>query len=205
MENPLSKRKNQDLRRYLSFSFFFPFILFFSSGIIFATILIKEYYTDLDSHIYILERHLEMETFPVPPLYYYSIYTLERILSAGYIFNTVLILSLFVVWKFLLAQKYLMESIPKSHMVLVSLLLLGLMFYFPVYVPGIDGSKLYLGKFTPTIWHNSTTIFAFAMQDKLQGQSLLISLAFSSAAIWLSSRAKFLLLCEFFYLLKKPD
>src|SRR5690606_31440131 len=91
-----------------------------------------------------------------------SILTLDWILSAEYIFNTVLILSLFVVWKFLLAQKYLMESIPKSHMVLVSLLLLGLMFYFPVYVPGIDGSKLYLGKFTPTIWHNSTTIFAFA-------------------------------------------
>lgn len=47
--------------------------------------------------------------------------------------------------------------------------------------------------------------YVLATQQNQQVKSLLISLGFCAAAIWLSSRAKFLLLCEFFFLLKRPD
>lgn len=128
----------------------------------FAIILIKNYSTDLDGHIHLLELHLYHGKFPVPPLYYSSLYLLKQIFSTNYKINTVLILSLSVLWKYKLSLKYIGNHtpLPKSDLV-VALALGGLMFFFPVYLPGIDGSKLYLGKFTPTIWHNSTSIFAF--------------------------------------------
>lgn len=47
--------------------------------------------------------------------------------------------------------------------------------------------------------------YALATQQSQQVKALLISLGLSSTAIWLSSRAKFLLLCEFFFLLKRPS
>lgn len=48
-------------------------------------------------------------------------------------------------------------------------------------------------------------VYALSTRNTLQAQALLISLGFLGAAIWLSSRAKFLLLCEFFFLLKRPN
>lgn len=128
----------------------------------FAIILIKNYNTDLDGHIHLLELHLHHGKFPVPPLYYSSLYLLKQIFFTNYKINTVLILSLSVLWKYKLSLNYISNHIPlpKSDLV-VALALVGLMFFFPIYLPGIDGSKLYLGKFTPTIWHNSTAIFAF--------------------------------------------
>src|SRR5690606_19096633 len=110
--------------------------------------------------IYVLELHLENGKFPVPPFYYAGLYLMKEVFSTNYLVNTVLLLSFSVLWKFNLAKKYIgAYNIRLSDIGM--LVLVGMMFFFPVYLPGIDGSKLYLGKFTPTIWHNSTIIFAF--------------------------------------------
>lgn len=133
-----------------------------ASLVTFSVILAENYNTDLDGHIHLLELHLQNGKFPVPPLYYSGLYLLKQIFFTNYKVNTVLLLSLSVLWKFELSLKYISNytQLKKSDLNVV-LVLVGLMFFFPVYLPGIDGSKLYLGKFTPNIWHNSTAIFAF--------------------------------------------
>ena len=50
----------------------------------------------------------------------------------------------------------------------------------------------------------ASMIYALFIGPANQILALLISLGFSGSAIWLSSRAEFLLLCEFFFLLKRP-
>lgn len=45
--------------------------------------------------------------------------------------------------------------------------------------------------------------YAFFVQQSQQAESIAISIGLLGVAIWLSSSAKFLLLCEFFYLLKR--
>lgn len=139
VENTLTKEKNRDSRRLVNFRFISPVILFFASVVIFGTILAKGYYTDLDSHIYILERHLEIGSFPVPPLYYFSLYFLESVLPAGFFVNAVLILSLSVVWKFCIARKYLLDNIHASftYRILISYTTLCMMFFFRFIFPAL--------------------------------------------------------------------
>ncbi|HLW32069.1 MAG TPA: hypothetical protein VKX40_07395 [Aequorivita sp.] len=148
--------------RWLSYKIIASIFITGMSLATFAIILMKNYSTDLDGHIHLLELHLRNGKFPVPPLYYSGLYFLKQIFLTNYKFNTVVILSLSVLWKYNLALKYIgsYNSLLKSDRVVV-LVLVSLMFFFPIYLPGIDGSKLYLGKFTPTIWHNSTAIVAF--------------------------------------------
>lgn len=88
---------------------------------------------------------------------------MNKVFSTGYVFNTVFVLSIAVWWKYKIAEKYITDQAGgiKRYKHLAPLLIGGLVFFFPIYMPGIDGSKLYLGKFTPNVWHNSTTIFAF--------------------------------------------
>lgn len=156
------------------FKYFFPVLIFIISLFSFTIIFVQGYYTDLDVHIKILEMHLETGKFPVPPLYYFTLYILKKVSSTNYMVSTVIILSLFVGWKFKIAEKYITEQSGgiKKYKMVVPLLIGGLMFFFPIYIPGIDGSKLYLGKFTPNIWHNSTTIFAFVFSILLFIKSL---------------------------------
>ncbi|MEX2591337.1 MAG: hypothetical protein WD426_01095, partial [Anditalea sp.] len=109
----------------------------------------------MDAHIAILEKHLQVEAFPVPPLYYFALYLMQLFMDTNYMINTVLILSIAVVWKFSIANQYLINQLKGKPFpgLVISLLIFSLLFFFPIYVAGIDGSKLYLGKFTPTIWH----------------------------------------------------
>ena len=58
-------------------------------------------------------------------------------------------------------KKYLVKDTTNGNLQFQDLLTFTLMFFSPVFIYFFDGSIMYLGKFTSTIWHNSTTIFVF--------------------------------------------
>lgn len=109
-----------------------------------------------------LERYLDYGYFPTPPLYYLSIYLLSYLIPVyPYIISAIIVLTISSFLKYLFAFKYLKEGIETSsrRILLIGVLSFSLMFAAPVIIPFINNEFLYVGKFTSTIWHNSTTIF----------------------------------------------
>lgn len=54
-------------------------MVFMISSFTFSIIFVQGYPTDLGAHINILKKHLEIGGFPVPPLYYFSLYLMKLI------------------------------------------------------------------------------------------------------------------------------
>src|SRR5680860_350847 len=76
---------NRKYQKYTDFNFAPQFFIFFQvlafavAMVIFSIILVKGYHTDLDAHIAILERHLQVGAFPMPPLYYFALYLMQPV------------------------------------------------------------------------------------------------------------------------------
>jgi hypothetical protein len=119
---------------------------------------------DIKDHNQLLTDYLIAGFFPVPPGYYFLVYLLDFLIRVKYPFvaSALLVLTFSSWWKFQIVFSWLkMElNINDKYVFLVSL---TLVFMSPIYIPMIDGGLWYMGKFTSTIWHNSTLIAVFPL------------------------------------------
>ena len=154
------KPKFSRIYRNKLFLFIYTVIVF----CFFYLVFIRNIPTDLQLHIKILEIYLTNSHFPDPPLYYVTLYLIHFLfLSNNFIYAAILVLSISCILKYNLVINYLnlgRTEIPSSKW---DFLVFTLMFLSPIYIFMIDGNNWYLGKFTSSIWHNSTTIFVFPL------------------------------------------
>ena len=119
--------------------------------------------TDIQTHIQILNEYLAKGYIPNPPLYYLAIYVVDLFAYGNlhFVVSSILVLSFCCYLKFILVTKYLLKDEPDRNRLMIEIVAFSLMFISPVFITLVDGKTVYLGKFTSTIWHNSTTIFVF--------------------------------------------
>ncbi|WP_266202569.1 hypothetical protein [Pontibacter kalidii] len=141
----------------------FLFIYCIVCFLIFYAIIYLRIGTDLQLHIKLLKEYVLHNSFPNPPLYYLSIYILDLAFSSGFKISTIIVLTLASAYKYFIVANYIAEDKIQNNKcrIIRSLIIFLLMFLGPIIIYPWDGSRWYLGKFTSTIWHNSTTIFMF--------------------------------------------
>lgn len=117
---------------------------------------------DIKVHNFLLIDYLNEGAFPFPPGYFLLIYLLDFIISYKYPFvlSSLIVLTFFYWWKYNITYTWLLENV-KFEPKYVFLITLSILFLSPIFIPAIDGPYWYFGKFTPTIWHNSTLITVF--------------------------------------------
>src|SRR6185437_8684315 len=140
---------------------FFGIFYSFFVIIFFYSIFKLQIPTDVQLHIKILSEYLNNGSFPNPPLYYFSIYLLNILFENNFIYASVIILSFASILKFYLVKFYLGKNEFSIKLGKQDFLAFTIMFLSPIFIFFIDNSTWYLGKFTSTIWHNSTIIFVF--------------------------------------------
>ncbi len=77
-----------------------------------------------------------------------------------------MILVFAIAWKYLLTLDFFSKELRGARVHTsfeLVFLSFSLMFVFPLILPFLEGSHWYLGKFTPTIWHNSTSVLVLPM------------------------------------------
>lgn len=128
---------------------------------------------DIKVHNFLLLDYLNEGHFPSPPGYYGAIYLVDQIFRYKYplVLSALIILSFSFWWKYRLSFNCLQNQLPIDKKY-IFLLTISLLFLSPIFIPAIDGSYWYLGKFTPTIWHNSTLIAVFPFCILLVKESL---------------------------------
>ena len=118
--------------------------------------------SDINQHNQILYTAIQERKFIIPPLYYYSVWFFGHLLfyHPSFKFGALVVLLFSLVSKYLLSIDFLSGTNPilSVHKKLYPLLGLSLLFFFPLIDPFWEGMYWYLGKFTPNIWHNSTSI-----------------------------------------------
>lgn len=117
---------------------------------------------DIKVHNFLLLDYLQEGYFPSPPGYYTAIFLLDLLIWYKYplVLSALVILTASFWWKYRISLS-MMETNLQIQQPFLFLLTASLLFLSPIYIPSIDGSYWYLGKFTPTIWHNSTLIASF--------------------------------------------
>ncbi len=117
---------------------------------------------DIKVHNFLLLDYLKEGAFPAPPGYYGVIYLVDLVFQYKYplVLSALLILTFSFWWKYYLTFSWIQQQVRIDQRY-VFLLTFSLLFISPIFIPAIDGSYWYLGKFTPTIWHNSTLIAVF--------------------------------------------
>ena len=145
-------------------------ILIFIFCVLLFTFLVKYVPTDIQLHNNSLEKR-NLENAPYPPnfLYFFLVnlfsgFSNNRFLMDG---AAIILLSLATTAKFIISKIIIVDlsktfNIRYSHKNL-SLIALALFFCFaiPDFYNIFISKKMYIGKFVPTVWHNSTTIFLF--------------------------------------------
>ncbi|SDC83155.1 hypothetical protein SAMN04488104_100730 [Algoriphagus faecimaris] len=123
----------------------------------------QEIYSDYLGHIWLLEFYLENGKFIFPPLFYLSVELFSKLLIpfvSPKVFAAGVILAAFTLLKFTLIYRYLIQN-TQGQFFIMALLSLGLMLFFPYYLFQFEGPYWYMGKFTPTVWHNCTSTFVW--------------------------------------------
>lgn len=118
---------------------------------------------DIKDHNLLLQEYLAAGSFPIPPGYYLLIFLVDALIRVkySYVASAAIVLTFFQWWKFSLLQRAIASKSFDLPSFPVFLLAFSFLFLSPVYIPAIDGPFWYLGKFTQTIWHNSTLICVF--------------------------------------------
>lgn len=119
--------------------------------------------SDLHAHIQILLSFVEVGSMPTPPGYYALVYLLHFVMpyNEGYALAAVVVLTAAGFFKFGISYKYLDSYCPGSDGWRIGFFTWALMFFAPLTLFGLEGDFWYLGKFTPLIWHNSTSLLSF--------------------------------------------
>jgi hypothetical protein len=117
---------------------------------------------DIKDHNLFLVEYLQTGFFPIPPGYYLLVYTLDFIFHFKYPFvvSSFFVITFFLWWKYQLLYHWLKNELTFNPYI-TFLLALTFLFLSPIFILAIDGDFWYLGKFTQTIWHNSTLIASF--------------------------------------------
>ncbi len=120
---------------------------------------------DIKIHNQLLGEYLAAGAFPIPPGYYFLVYIVDWMVRIKYPFvaSSVIVLAFAHWWKFRLTYFSVVGETPKLKQWAAFLLAFSFLFLSPVYIPSIDGPYWYLGKFSQTIWHNSTLICVFPL------------------------------------------
>ena len=74
---------------------------------------------------------------------------------------SIFVLTIFSLLKYIIVHNYLKKELVHLPANFISFLSFTLMFTGPLIIPFFNNQFLYAGKFSSTIWHNSTTIFVF--------------------------------------------
>jgi hypothetical protein len=144
---------------------YFPYILLLTSfmvGWLFFGLVIRwGIHTDIQTHSRIVILFINQGSFPIPPLYYASIYLLSGLSTSVYTINkaAILVLSFALSMKFWATYqcaKYL-DNNQNKRLILLSFISFTLLFIAPIFYD-LTTRWFYLGRLGITIWHNSTTI-----------------------------------------------
>jgi hypothetical protein len=113
--------------------------------------------SDLRQHVRIVQKLLAEESFPVPPLYYFSIWAVAGFSAKSILLYpaAILVLTFSVLFKQAITEKILLEFNASVSKQIIGWLTIALIFTMPFTI----SERIYLGKITPNVWHNSTTIF----------------------------------------------
>ncbi|WP_375560146.1 hypothetical protein ACE193_20880 [Bernardetia sp. OM2101] len=120
--------------------------------------------TDIQAHSNILKESVYYYNFPIPPLYYLSIYIISGFNRIFSINNaSIFVLSLAMVGKYLASLQLANHIYPNTlHSFKNTYLFLGfiacILFLNPIFYDFQD-YKFYLGRIAISAWHNSTIIF----------------------------------------------
>jgi hypothetical protein len=178
------------------------------SGIIFLIISFAMFFlifklginTDLSNHLRILEIYLQYGYFPIPPLYYFTIYITGFLMPLyPLIMASIVVLTLFSFLKYYIVQRYLKHELIFLPTLFVGFLSFSLMCLGPLVIPFFNNQFLSAGKFSSTVWHNSTTIFVFPFCIWLFIKSLLY-LKTPSQNLWIK-----ILIVSVIIILSKPS
>ncbi|MDI1323135.1 MAG: hypothetical protein PSV36_10325 [Algoriphagus sp.] len=127
---------------------------------------------DIKVHNFLLRDYLQEGFFPWPPGYYSILYIVDFIIRIKHPFvvSSFIVLTFFLWWKYKLVNIWISNSggLKQGY---VAFLSISFLFLSPIYIPAIDGPFWYLGKFTQTIWHNSTLIASFPFSILLVKQT----------------------------------
>lgn len=127
--------------------------------------LFLEINADISTHIDMLWHADDQGKYNVPPLYFLNLKWLSELFfwRPSYKLAALILLVLAVFFKFQLSLNYLRKSIDpcSKRYKWIPLCTGALFFIFPLVMPGWEGEHWYLGKFTSSIWLNSTTVFVF--------------------------------------------
>lgn len=145
---------------------YFLFFITFYTGVcalVFSYMLYFYVGSDLHAHIQILLRFVEVGSIPTPPGYYTLVYLLHFVMpyNEGYALAAVVVLAAAGFFKYGITYKYLNTYCPRLDGARISFFTCALMFFAPLTLFGLEGQYWYLGKFTPLIWHNSTSLLSF--------------------------------------------
>src|SRR5690606_30015644 len=145
--------------------YFLFFITFYAGvcAIVFSYMLYFYVGSDLHAHIQILLSFVEVGSIPTPPGYYTLVYLLHFVMpyNEGYALAAVVVLTAAGFFKYGISFKYLNTYCRGVDGRRVAFFTWALMFFAPLTLFGLEGEFWYLGKFTPLIWHNSTSLLSF--------------------------------------------
>ena len=118
-------------------------------------------FSDFPAHIDIWKFYHERGKIPFPPLYYLTFFWISTIIPGYQSLKIALLLLVGLSWlgKFVLTYHFLENEIRQNPWFFW--IPLGLLLMFPLVLLGWEGEYWLLGKITPNLWHNGSTIFVF--------------------------------------------
>lgn len=145
------------------------YFLFFSTSyagvcaLVFSYMLYYYVGSDLHAHIQILLNFVDVGSIPTPPGYYTLVYLLHFVMpyNEGYALAAVVVLTAAGFFKYGVSYKYLLTYGPGLSGGRLGFFAWAVMFFAPLTLFGLEGEFWYLGKFTPLIWHNSTSLLSY--------------------------------------------
>ncbi len=149
-------------------------------NIIIFFLIVRNSRTDIQSHNLILITQLENNTFPIPPLYYFSVYLCSGFSNNIVVLNytSVVVLGFSVFFKYITTKKYLLKSFItddknylNKNVLLFIFIAISLIFIQPIFL-NYPSSRVYLGKLGINVWHNSTVIFVMPFAILLYMESV---------------------------------
>ncbi|TDK47359.1 hypothetical protein [Algoriphagus formosus] len=118
-------------------------------------------FSDFLAHIDILKFYHEHGKIPFPPLYYLTFFGISTVIPGSKSLKIALLLMMGISWlaKYLLTYHFLKNEIRENPW--LAWIPFGLLLMFPLVLLNWEGEYWLLGKMTPNLWHNGSTIFVF--------------------------------------------
>lgn len=159
-----------DFIRKFKYDFLIAILYFFTVGFMIKYCTLQT--LDIKVHNFLLIDYLKAGFFPLPPGYYAILYVVDLIIRVKHPFvvSSFIVLTFFLWWKYKMVHSWISNSVGLKQESVV-FLSISFLFLSPIYIPMIDGPFWYLGKFTQTIWHNSTLIASFPFSILLVKQT----------------------------------